>query len=164
MPRVADTLEADWNTRLRELADARDDYARARGTDVALDEDQQARVLALAADFPALWKADVILSDLRSCTSASSTATGAETRLPAACERLNSEVAAAAKSGSNPSAVAAAVHQQSTTVREQGFAEAIRLSSLIILIALILPFCLVFLLPRFPRRYDEYGSGEKEAG
>ncbi len=52
---VADTLEADWNTRLRELADARDDYARARDTDAALDEDQQARVLALAADFPALW-------------------------------------------------------------------------------------------------------------
>ena len=52
---VADTLEADWNTRLRELADARDDYARARDTDVALDEDQQARVLALAGDFPALW-------------------------------------------------------------------------------------------------------------
>ena len=52
---VADNLEADWNTRLRELADARDDYARARDTDAALDEDQQARVLALAADFPALW-------------------------------------------------------------------------------------------------------------
>ena len=52
---VADTLEADWNTRLRELAKARDDYARARDTDVALDEQQQARVLALAGDFPALW-------------------------------------------------------------------------------------------------------------
>ena len=52
---VADNLEADWNTRLRELADARDDYARARDTDAALDEDQQARVLALAGDFPALW-------------------------------------------------------------------------------------------------------------
>ena len=52
---VADNLEADWNARLRELADARDDYARARDTDAALDEDQQARVLALAADFPALW-------------------------------------------------------------------------------------------------------------
>ena len=52
---VADTLEADWNTRLRELAQARDDYARARDTDVALDEQQQARVLALAGDFPALW-------------------------------------------------------------------------------------------------------------
>ncbi len=52
---VADTLEAGWNTRLRELAQARDDYARARDTDVALDEEQQARVLALAGDFPALW-------------------------------------------------------------------------------------------------------------
>ena len=52
---VAGNLEADWNTRLRELAQARDDYARARDTDVALDEQQQARVLALAEDFPALW-------------------------------------------------------------------------------------------------------------
>ena len=52
---VADHLEADWNTRLRELAKARDHYARARDTDIALDEQQQARVLALAGDFPALW-------------------------------------------------------------------------------------------------------------
>jgi DNA-binding transcriptional MerR regulator len=52
---VAGTLETDWNTRLRELAQARDDYARARDTDAALDEQQQARVLALAEDFPALW-------------------------------------------------------------------------------------------------------------
>ena len=52
---VADHLEADWNTRLRELAEARDHYARARDTDIALDEQQQARVLALAGDFPALW-------------------------------------------------------------------------------------------------------------
>jgi DNA invertase Pin-like site-specific DNA recombinase/DNA-binding transcriptional MerR regulator len=52
---VAGNLEADWNTRLRELAEARDYYARARDTDVALDEQQQARVLALAGDFPALW-------------------------------------------------------------------------------------------------------------
>ena len=51
---VAGNLEADWNTRLRELAEARDDYARARDADVALDEQQQARVLALAEDFPAL--------------------------------------------------------------------------------------------------------------
>ena len=54
---MADNLEADWNTRLRELADAGDGYARARDTDAALDEDQQARILALAADFPALWNA-----------------------------------------------------------------------------------------------------------
>ena len=52
---VAGNLEADWNTRLRELAEARDDYARARDTDAALDEQQHARVLALAEDFPALW-------------------------------------------------------------------------------------------------------------
>ena len=52
---VAGNLEADWNTRLRELAQARDDYARARDDDAALDHEQQARVLALAADFPVLW-------------------------------------------------------------------------------------------------------------
>jgi len=52
---VAGNLEADWNNRLRELAEARDDYARARDTEVALDEEQQARALALAGDFPALW-------------------------------------------------------------------------------------------------------------
>jgi DNA invertase Pin-like site-specific DNA recombinase/DNA-binding transcriptional MerR regulator len=52
---VAGNLEADWNTRLRELAEARDHYARARDTDIALDEHQQARVLALAGNFPALW-------------------------------------------------------------------------------------------------------------
>jgi len=52
---VAGTLEAEWNTRLRELAEARDDYARIRDADAALDEEQQARVLALAEDFPALW-------------------------------------------------------------------------------------------------------------
>lgn len=53
---VASTLEADWNHKLRELADAQDDYERAGhvGT-AALDEYQLARIRALATDLPALW-------------------------------------------------------------------------------------------------------------
>jgi hypothetical protein len=54
---VADALEADWNHKLRELADAQDDYDRARQTGAgALTEQQQARVRALASDLPALWR------------------------------------------------------------------------------------------------------------
>ena len=52
---VADTLEADWNARLRELATTRDDYTTARTATAVLDEQQRARIRALATDFPALW-------------------------------------------------------------------------------------------------------------
>jgi DNA invertase Pin-like site-specific DNA recombinase len=52
---VADALEADWNARLRELAAAQDDYATAKTATAMLDEQQRARIHALAADFPALW-------------------------------------------------------------------------------------------------------------
>ena len=52
---VADTLEADWNAALRELAAARDDYTAAKTAAVTLDASQRARIHALAADFPALW-------------------------------------------------------------------------------------------------------------
>jgi len=52
---VADALEADWNARLRELADAQDHYTAAKATAAALDEQQRARIRALAADLPALW-------------------------------------------------------------------------------------------------------------
>ncbi len=53
---VAQTLEADWNLSLRELAEAHDDYDRARAAGSApLGDEQQARVRALAADPPALW-------------------------------------------------------------------------------------------------------------
>jgi hypothetical protein len=52
---VADTLEADWNAALRELAAAHDDYTAAKTAAVALDASQRARIHALAADFPALW-------------------------------------------------------------------------------------------------------------
>jgi len=53
---VADALEADWNNKLRDLADAQDDHERARQAGAApLTDDQQARIRALAADLPALW-------------------------------------------------------------------------------------------------------------
>jgi DNA invertase Pin-like site-specific DNA recombinase len=52
---VADALEADWNARLRELATARDDYTTAKTATAVLDEQQRARIRALATDFPALW-------------------------------------------------------------------------------------------------------------
>jgi hypothetical protein len=52
---VADALEADWNARLRELATARDDYTTAKTATAVLDDQQRARIQALATDFPALW-------------------------------------------------------------------------------------------------------------
>ncbi len=53
---VADSLEADWNAKLRALADAQEAYERASGAERGLvDEGQRARILALATDFPRLW-------------------------------------------------------------------------------------------------------------
>jgi len=52
---VADTLEADWNAKLRALADAQDRLERQRETERGLDAEQRARILALATDFPRLW-------------------------------------------------------------------------------------------------------------
>jgi len=53
---VADTLEADWNEKLRQLKDAQDEYekasAQAKNT---LTEQHKTRIRSLAADFPALW-------------------------------------------------------------------------------------------------------------
>ncbi len=53
---VADTLEADWNHELRELADTQDDYERAgQAAAATLGDQQQQRIRALTADLPALW-------------------------------------------------------------------------------------------------------------
>lgn len=52
---VAQALEADWNTKLRELTDAQDDYTKAHTTGAPLNEAQQDRIRALASDFPAIW-------------------------------------------------------------------------------------------------------------
>jgi DNA invertase Pin-like site-specific DNA recombinase len=54
---VADALEADWNGKLRALAEAQEDCERQRQADRAvLDEAGRQQVLALAADFPRLWR------------------------------------------------------------------------------------------------------------
>jgi DNA invertase Pin-like site-specific DNA recombinase len=54
---VADSLEADWNQRLRVLAEAKQEYERQRQTDQQmLTEQQRNQILALATDFPRLWR------------------------------------------------------------------------------------------------------------
>lgn len=54
---VADSLEADWNQKLRALADAQEDYEHRRQTDGGLlDRQQREQVLGLAIDFPRLWR------------------------------------------------------------------------------------------------------------
>ena len=53
---VADTLEADWNERLRRLDDLQQEHDRQRKTDQGLlSEEARARIRALAADFPRVW-------------------------------------------------------------------------------------------------------------
>jgi len=54
---VADALEADWNLKLRALADAQQDYQQRRAADrLVVDEQERQRILALAMDFPAVWR------------------------------------------------------------------------------------------------------------
>lgn len=53
---VADSLEAEWNEKLRALEAAREEYERGREEDQRrFGEEQRERILALASDFPALW-------------------------------------------------------------------------------------------------------------
>jgi DNA invertase Pin-like site-specific DNA recombinase len=54
---VVDELEAEWNRKLRHLAEAQAEYERQRQEDQALvDDAQRARILALAVDLPTLWQ------------------------------------------------------------------------------------------------------------
>jgi len=54
---VADSLEADWNEKLRLLTEAQERYEQQRQQDRAvMDEQQRARIAALASDFPRLWQ------------------------------------------------------------------------------------------------------------
>ena len=54
---VADTLEAEWNEKLRHLQDANDYYEKHRRRESErLKKAQQEEVLQLAKDFPRLWK------------------------------------------------------------------------------------------------------------
>jgi DNA invertase Pin-like site-specific DNA recombinase len=54
---VADSLEADWNEKLRLLTEAQERYEQQRQHDRAvIDEQQRARIAAVASDFPRLWQ------------------------------------------------------------------------------------------------------------
>ena len=54
---VADPLEADWNAKLRALAETQQDYEHRREKDRRVfSEEQRQAILALATDFPRLWR------------------------------------------------------------------------------------------------------------
>jgi DNA invertase Pin-like site-specific DNA recombinase len=54
---VADSLEADWNNKLRALNAAQQQYEERRQNDLAaVSEQQRASIAALAHDFPRLWQ------------------------------------------------------------------------------------------------------------
>jgi Recombinase zinc beta ribbon domain len=54
---VADTLEAQWNEKLRALAQAKEECEKQRQLDATqISAEQKAKILALAADFPELWR------------------------------------------------------------------------------------------------------------
>jgi DNA-binding transcriptional regulator YiaG len=53
---AADELEADWNTKLRVLAEAQQQYEQQRQVDqTMLDDEVKDKVLALTTDFPKVW-------------------------------------------------------------------------------------------------------------
>ena len=53
---VSTVVEADWNDKLRALAQAREEAERQRAAEQStLDENTEARIRALAHDFPAVW-------------------------------------------------------------------------------------------------------------
>jgi len=52
---VADSLESEWNEKLRLHAEAQKEYERQRQADTTLTEQQRAEIMALATDFPRLW-------------------------------------------------------------------------------------------------------------
>ncbi|MHB1501849.1 MAG: recombinase family protein [Candidatus Dormibacteria bacterium] len=53
---VADSLEAEWNQKLRALAAAHEEYDRQRqDADLLLGNERRAQILQLATDFPRLW-------------------------------------------------------------------------------------------------------------
>jgi hypothetical protein len=54
---VADSLEADWNNKLRALTAAQEQYDEQRQNDrAAISEQRRASIAALAHDFPRLWQ------------------------------------------------------------------------------------------------------------
>ncbi|MCK4415447.1 MAG: recombinase family protein [Candidatus Eisenbacteria sp.] len=54
---VVDVLEAEWNEKLRALHEAQEEFEKRRAQDhTELGEEQRKQILALATDFPRLWK------------------------------------------------------------------------------------------------------------
>jgi hypothetical protein len=54
---VADTLETEWNNKLRLLAEAEQDYQRQRQSDhLVLNDAQSGQILALATNFRQVWQ------------------------------------------------------------------------------------------------------------
>jgi DNA invertase Pin-like site-specific DNA recombinase len=54
---VADSLEADWNNKLRALRAAQEQYEEQRKNDrAAISEQQRANIATLAQDFPRIWE------------------------------------------------------------------------------------------------------------
>jgi hypothetical protein len=54
---VADTLETQWNEKLRALAQAKEECQKQQQLDAAqLTQEQRNKILALAADFPRVWQ------------------------------------------------------------------------------------------------------------
>ncbi len=54
---VADTLEGLWNDKLRQLEQARQEYEKQRqNAELTISQQQKTQILALAEDFPRLWK------------------------------------------------------------------------------------------------------------
>ena len=53
---VADTLETQWNERLRVLTQAKEEYEKQRQADSAqISAEQRTKIMELASDFPKLW-------------------------------------------------------------------------------------------------------------
>jgi DNA invertase Pin-like site-specific DNA recombinase len=53
---VADSLEGEWNDKLRRLSEAQDDYERGRQADrKVLDETQRQKLFSLTKDLSAIW-------------------------------------------------------------------------------------------------------------
>lgn len=53
---VADSLESDWNAKLRVLGVTHEEYQRQRSADrLIVDADQRQCILSLATNFPAVW-------------------------------------------------------------------------------------------------------------
>jgi DNA invertase Pin-like site-specific DNA recombinase len=54
---VADSLEADWNHKLRALTETQEEYERRREEDRRIfNEEERAAIFQLATDFPRLWR------------------------------------------------------------------------------------------------------------